>query len=64
MSELTPAQETLLAASNEAVEKYQGDWDHANEEPVDDWGMSAAERQAFVAGALFEHRRSAQEGDA
>lgn len=46
----------LVAASEEARIRYNGDWDPYEEQRVDDWGYSEAERRAFVAGALFAHR--------
>ena len=42
--------EFTTAAKNEAARSYSGDWD-PGEVPVDDWGMSEAQRDAFRAGA-------------
>ena len=51
----------LQAATEEASQRYNGDVDVNTGESFDDWGYSAAERQAFVAGAVWE--RKAQAGD-
>ena len=41
-------------ARDEAHARYQGDVDGATGEPVDDWGYACAQRDAFVAGAMWQ----------
>ena len=47
-------------AREHANENYGVGWDPYEEEPVDDYGFSEAQRQAFMAGAdwAFEYLRS------
>lgn len=44
-------------AHKEAHERYQGDWDAFEQEPVDDMGFSESERRAFIAGAEWAARQ-------
>ena len=46
-------EEVAEKAAHEARGRYNADWDFDNNERVDDWGYSEAERKAFVAGALY-----------
>lgn len=48
----------LDSATEEAIARYDGDVDRETGAAVDDWGYSACQRQAFVAGALFESGRN------
>jgi hypothetical protein len=47
----------LVAATEEAIARYNGDIDVHTGERVDDWGYSESERQAFVAGTLWSKRQ-------
>ena len=42
----------------EAERRYPESWDHYNDEPVDDWGYSECQREAFCAGVVWadEHQ--------
>lgn len=60
-SEQNTNREKLIAATEEAMKRYTGDVDVDTGACVDDWGYSAAEVQAFVAGSVWE--RKAQAGD-
>lgn len=46
----------LVAATDEALARYDGDVDQETGASVDDWGFSVMERNAFVAGALFAEK--------
>ena len=48
----------LDSATEEAIARYDGDVDRETGAAVDDWGYSECQRQAFVAGALFESGRA------
>lgn len=37
----------------EAERRYPESWDHYNDEPVDDWGYSECQREAFCAGVVW-----------
>ena len=39
-----------VQARAEAWRRYPDGWDSYNEEPVDDWGYSGCQREAFCAG--------------
>ena len=39
-----------VQARAEAWRRYPEGWDSCNEEPVDDWGYSGCQREAFCAG--------------
>ena len=51
----TPTTRTDRAAeaSAEAERRYPESWDHYNDEPVDDWGYSECQREAFCAGVVW-----------
>lgn len=40
-------------ARAEAERRYPESWDHYNDEPVDDWGYSECQREAFCAGVVW-----------
>lgn len=46
-------------ARAEAWRRYPEGWDPYNEEPVDDWGYSECQREAFVAGVEWADAREA-----
>lgn len=51
-SDQNPDREKLVEATEEAIRRYNGDVDETGA-TFDDWGYSAAERQAFVAGSVW-----------
>ena len=46
-------------ARAEAWRRFPEGWDPCNEEPVDDWGYSECQREAFVAGVEWADAREA-----
>ena len=40
-------------ARAEAERRYPESWDHYNDEPVDDWGFSECQREAFCEGVVW-----------
>ena len=51
--------EWMHQARAEAWRRYPEGWDPYNEEPVDDWGYSECQREAFVAGVDWADAREA-----